>query len=195
MPKVLYKTNALRLNTKKLTREIDRAIQEAMYLAAEDFTQVASSHVPVYTGMARGSFLAKVTPFVGSRSFMPRIANQTKEITPKVQQYTKTGKPRQWPRVNRSYRWWYDELKNKEAGARRSTYRFTKKNTVYAFSFKTSVPHFKFDEETNTDRWGALSAGASVFKMKLNLILAVQLSQAIKRVPKELIEISAIQAR
>jgi len=195
MPKVLFKTNALKLETKTLTREVDRAIQEVFYNAAADFVSVASSRVPVYTGMARGSFLAKVTPFVGQRTQMLRITGRTATITPKVQRYTSTGKPRAWPKVDKDYRWWYDELKDKEAGARRATYRFTKQNKSYTFSFKTAVPHFKYNDEQGGDRWGALEAGIQAFHSQFNLQIAVTVSQALKRVPKGLIKISPIQAR
>jgi len=136
-----------------------KAIRES---AAEAAIQ-ASAIVPIWSGMAKGSFLAKVKVYRMSRSYISSAAAifglvdspQSIDISSHIKEYrTVTRKRKNGTTYSTTRKIVHylgsGEIKNASAGANRSTYRIETTPKGYKFSFESRVFHYDDEEVSNS---------------------------------------------
>lgn len=156
MPKFAVHGKLLAVDDAKFFKYMQDGILAAMKIAAVDFAITASEVVPVWSGMAKGSFLARAHGQKGGIPFN-RTAQQflglsdspgSIDITSQVREYRilNVGELRGKgckKRVKLNPRYFGSgQAKDKNAGAYRSRYDFNVEPEKFSFSFETRVAHY-----------------------------------------------------
>lgn len=153
MLKLLVRGSLLKFDAQTAQKDIRKAVQNRMRLAAAAFIRASVPHVPVDTGMARGSFLnlARALTRAGfpvSVDINPvRVGTRKKPI------------------------WYYSEKgerlpKRPTTGASLSEYAFYSKGDKYTFDFETNVWHYAIMDFYNVKGngpWESFKIGREAF--------------------------------
>jgi len=166
MPKFQVQMKMVAVDTAKYFKYFDENLFKAIRESAADAAIEASSIVPVWSGMAKGSFLAsygRVKIYRMSKNYISSAAAifnlvdspQSIDISSHLRAFrTVTNRKANGSLVQRQRSTLQylksGEVKNKDAGARRATYTITTSPKGFKFTFESRVFHYN-DEEVKAE--------------------------------------------
>ena len=159
-------------NQKAFDKAVRLVIETIMREAASIGAMSASSRVPVWSGMARGGFLGRVTAFDGRR----RTAQSYLGLSDSPSSIDISGKV--VARKSKLKRNWKGQFgvtkKDKNAGAARAEYEFRRTSTTLSVRFKHNIWQLKEGDPgpsqwIKSAPWHAMEVGQRAFADYMNL--------------------------
>lgn len=204
MPRMFVSFRIGKFDKKKYSAAVLRVLEGELRLAVAAFIRAAMSHVPVQTGMARGSFL-NVAKYIRTqllqrvRTIGPEATSEAAELTSMMNFTTnpvrvrmrrktlKNGGSKQYIYMEK-IKWYYHPdgrrmPKTPESGAKLSSggkEAFSNLGLRLRFTFNSRVYHFNlnefYDAGSYTAPWNALERGRAAF--------VASLSKSLKKLPE-----------